>query len=67
MELETAALQLEALGNPTRLQVYRKLVRAGDAELHVANANAGLHGIRSHSKIGSAYDSASEVSAVKRL
>jgi ArsR family transcriptional regulator, arsenate/arsenite/antimonite-responsive transcriptional repressor len=29
MKLETAALQLEALGNPTRLQIYRTLVRAG--------------------------------------
>ena len=30
MKLEQAAKQLEALGNPTRLQVYRALVRAGD-------------------------------------
>ena len=30
MKLEKAALQLEALGNPTRLQLYRTLVRAGD-------------------------------------
>lgn len=29
MEIEEAANQLEALGNPTRLQVYRTLVRAG--------------------------------------
>jgi DNA-binding transcriptional ArsR family regulator len=35
MELEQAAKQLEALGNPTRLQVYRALVRAGDAGLPV--------------------------------
>ena len=35
MELEHAAKQLEALGNPTRLQVYRILVRAGDAGLPV--------------------------------
>jgi ArsR family transcriptional regulator len=35
MELEQAAKQLEALGNPTRLQVYRTLVRAGDAGLPV--------------------------------
>ena len=29
MKVEQAAKQLEALGNPTRLQVYRTLVRAG--------------------------------------
>ncbi|TGQ46664.1 MULTISPECIES: metalloregulator ArsR/SmtB family transcription factor [unclassified Mesorhizobium] len=31
MKLEQAARQLEALGNPTRLNLYRVLVRAGDA------------------------------------
>ena len=35
MNVEQAARQLEALGNPTRLQVYRTLVRAGDAGLPV--------------------------------
>src|SRR5688572_21936813 len=35
MKLEKAASQLEALGNPTRLEVYRTLVRAGDAGLPV--------------------------------
>ncbi len=35
MKVEQAARQLEALGNPTRLQVYRTLVRAGDAGLPV--------------------------------
>src|ERR687890_36588 len=35
MELKHAAAQLEALGNPTRLQVYRTLVRAGDSGLPV--------------------------------
>ena len=30
MKLEKAAAQLEALGNPTRLKLYRALVRAGD-------------------------------------
>jgi DNA-binding transcriptional ArsR family regulator len=35
MKLETAALQLEALGNPTRLMIYRTLVRAGHAGLAV--------------------------------
>lgn len=29
MKLETAAAQLESLGNPTRLRLYRALVRAG--------------------------------------
>jgi ArsR family transcriptional regulator len=29
MKIEQAAEQLEALGNPTRLKVYRTLVRAG--------------------------------------
>ncbi len=31
MNVEQAARQLEALGNPTRLQIYRTLVRAGHA------------------------------------
>ena len=31
MKLEQAAKQLEALGNPTRLNLYRVLVRAGEA------------------------------------
>ena len=35
MKLEKAALQLEALGNPTRLSLYRILVRAGDEGLPV--------------------------------
>src|SRR5215207_5224940 len=35
MKVEKAAKQLEALGNPTRLQVYRVLVRAGDSGLPV--------------------------------
>jgi DNA-binding transcriptional ArsR family regulator len=35
MNIEEAARQLEALGNPTRLQVYRTLVRAGDGGLAV--------------------------------
>jgi|SRR5579884_956040 len=35
MNVEQAAKQLEALGNPTRLQVYRTLVRAGDDGLPV--------------------------------
>ena len=35
MKVEKASRQLEALGNPTRLQVYRMLVRAGDTGLPV--------------------------------
>lgn len=35
MKIERAAKQLEALGNPTRLRVYRTLVRAGGAGLPV--------------------------------
>lgn len=31
MKIEQAAKQLEALGNTTRLELYRLLVRAGDA------------------------------------
>src|SRR5882724_2270802 len=35
MKIEQAADQLEALGNPTRLKVYRALVRAGEPGLPV--------------------------------
>ena len=35
MKLERTAEQLEAIGNPTRLKVYRALVRAGDAGMPV--------------------------------
>src|SRR3982074_3748948 len=35
MKLDDAAAHLEALGNPTRLRIYRTLVRAGDAGLSV--------------------------------
>ena len=35
MRIKHAAAQLESLGNPTRLQIYRTLVRAGDAGLPV--------------------------------
>jgi len=37
MKLEQAALQLEALGNPTRLNIYRILVRAGAEGLPVGS------------------------------
>ena len=42
MKVEKAAKQLEALGNPTRLQVYRTLVRAGDAGLPVGRLQEKL-------------------------
>jgi ArsR family transcriptional regulator, arsenate/arsenite/antimonite-responsive transcriptional repressor len=42
MKVEKAAKQLEALGNPTRLQVYRSLVRAGDEGLPVGRLQEKL-------------------------
>jgi ArsR family transcriptional regulator len=42
MKLEIAARQLEALGNPTRLNVYRTLVRAGEAGLPVGHLQQRL-------------------------
>jgi DNA-binding transcriptional ArsR family regulator len=35
MKLDDAAAHLEALGNPTRLKIYRALVRAGGAGMPV--------------------------------
>jgi DNA-binding transcriptional ArsR family regulator len=35
MKLDDAAARLEALGNPTRLKIYRTLVRAGEAGMPV--------------------------------
>src|SRR3989337_456960 len=42
MNVEQAAKQLEALGNTTRLQVYRTLVRAGGAGLPVGQIQERL-------------------------
>jgi ArsR family transcriptional regulator, arsenate/arsenite/antimonite-responsive transcriptional repressor len=42
MKLEQVATQLEALGNPTRLKVYRMLVRAGDEGLPVGSLQRKL-------------------------
>jgi ArsR family transcriptional regulator len=42
MELEKAASQLEALGNPTRLAIYRILVRAGDEGIAVGKIQEKL-------------------------
>ena len=35
MKLDDAATHLEALGNPTRLKIYRALIRAGEAGMPV--------------------------------
>lgn len=42
MKLDDAAARLEALGNPTRLRVYRALVKAGDAGLSVGKLQTKL-------------------------
>ncbi|GHG98585.1 hypothetical protein GCM10010961_34020 [Pseudodonghicola xiamenensis] len=42
MNIETAAQQLDALGNPTRLRIYRLLVRAGRAGLPVASVQGRI-------------------------
>jgi DNA-binding transcriptional ArsR family regulator len=42
MELDDAAARLEALGNPTRLRIYRALVKAGDAGLSVGKLQTTL-------------------------
>jgi DNA-binding transcriptional ArsR family regulator len=42
MKVEKAAKQLEALGSPTRLKVYRTLVRAGDPGLPVGRLQQKL-------------------------
>lgn len=42
MKLEDAAARLEALGNPTRLRIYRMLVRAGDGGLAVGKLQVKL-------------------------
>jgi DNA-binding transcriptional ArsR family regulator len=42
MNLEKAAKQLEAIGNPTRLRVYRALVRAGSNGLPVGRLQTKL-------------------------
>lgn len=42
MKTDDAARRLEALGNPTRLQVYRALVRAGQGGMPVGKLQAKL-------------------------
>ncbi len=42
MKIDEAAARLEALGNPTRLKIYRMLVRAGDPGLAVGKLQSRL-------------------------
>src|SRR5207344_3114613 len=42
MKIDDAAAHLEALGNPTRLKIYRMLVRAGGAGLAVGRLQEKL-------------------------
>jgi DNA-binding transcriptional ArsR family regulator len=42
MKIDIAASRLEALGNPTRLKIYRTLVRAGQAGLAVGRLQEKL-------------------------
>jgi DNA-binding transcriptional ArsR family regulator len=42
MKLEDAAARLEALGNPTRLRIYRTLVKAGGPGLPVGKLQSRL-------------------------
>lgn len=42
MDLDDAAARLEALGNPTRLKIYRTLVRAGAEGLSVGRLQAKI-------------------------
>lgn len=42
MKLDDAAARLEALGNPTRLRIFRALVRAGEDGLAVGALQAKL-------------------------
>jgi DNA-binding transcriptional ArsR family regulator len=42
MKLDDAAAHLEALGNPTRLKIYRTLIRAGGAGMAVGRLQEKL-------------------------
>lgn len=42
MKIEDAAARLEALGNPTRLRIYRALVRAGEEGMPVGRLQERL-------------------------
>jgi len=41
MKLDDAAAHLEALGNPTRLKIYRTLIRAGASGCRLADCRTG--------------------------
>ena len=43
MKIDDAAARLEALGNPTRLLIYRSLVRAGEAGMPVGKLQSKLN------------------------
>jgi ArsR family transcriptional regulator len=47
MKLVDAAAQLEALGNPTRLSIYRTLVRAGETGLSVGRLQQKIGAVAS--------------------
>jgi DNA-binding transcriptional ArsR family regulator len=42
MKIDDAAARLEALGNPTRLQIYRALVKAGEPGMAVGKLQTKL-------------------------
>ena len=42
MKIDDAAMRLEALGNPTRLRIYRALVRAGHVGMPVGRLQERL-------------------------
>ena len=42
MKIDDAAARLEALGNPTRLRIFRALVRAGEAGMSVGKLQTKL-------------------------
>jgi ArsR family transcriptional regulator len=42
VKIDDAAARLEALGNPTRLRIYRVLVRAGEGGMSVGKLQAKL-------------------------
>jgi DNA-binding transcriptional ArsR family regulator len=42
MDIQSSAARLEALGNPTRLAIFRLLVRAGDTGLAVGKIQQAL-------------------------
>jgi ArsR family transcriptional regulator len=42
MKIDDAAASLEALGNPTRLQIYKALVKAGDEGMPVGKLQLKL-------------------------